>query len=146
MYTCVYKSSDFKNYKPSHLSSDKMEDDESIGDKFIKRYIWAVGVQRDRINSIFQSIYKEELNVRDSKLTDTYLAIKRIEERNKLSLQFIAQELRDYVGYDIKFFHKWKDEDFHPIKVEIIEKAYTLMKLNKPIIEIEECLFHQHQN
>lgn len=148
--TRVYRSSKYKNLRSTCLSSDNEKQEpvvkqdlifEGDADKIIKRYFWAVGLQRDRINKIFRSVYRENLNIKESRLTDTYLAIKAIEQRNKMSIQNIAQELRDYVGYDIEFFRPWEDGMMHPIRIEVIEKAYTMMKLNSPIVDIEKCLF-----
>ena len=136
---CVYRSSDYKYFPRTHLSSTDA-DNENIGDILIKKYISAINHQMDYIEHTFMSLYGEHLNVKENMVGEIYITIRNIEKKTNLSLEKIGNEIKEYIECDINFIQE------QVIRLESIAKAYDMMRQHKSISDIQNYLFPKQIN
>lgn len=134
------------SYKPSMSATTfQTQDLSDLDAAFIvaeKQYWSTLRYNRRIINEAMIPLYGKPLFFRDRMTGDILIRVKKLKEATGKSLGEIGQDLKDYLGYPCSFFRQEASGRKIPVDSERILNAYTAMKENKAISEIENILYN----
>lgn len=109
---------------------------------FKKRYLAQINHTRKRINASLKPLYRVDLLFSTSILSEVVGKIHYIlDTTNAPDIKTVAKELRDYIGWDTKFFRKQGLREI-PCESERIAEAYVAMKRKLPRGRVRSILFN----
>jgi transposase-like protein len=136
------KVASFKPHCDKRILVYEMKDQlEHTKDVIKRRYRRTVDYNKEKINTTLQPFYGKPLLFSDKVTTEVKYRIQEMTNETGKSIDEIAREFRDYLGYRSTFFRK-EGERSIPIDRQRIMTVYRAMKQKRPVKEIEKLLFY----
>lgn len=136
------KVASFRAHSDKRILVYEMKDElEFVKDVIKRRYKAAIDYNKWKVNMTLQPFYGKPLAFSDKVTTEVTYRIKEMTTETGKTIEQMAMEFRDYLGYRTPFFRK-EGEKMVPIDSQRIMRAYRAMKSKTPVKEVEKILFY----
>ena len=132
--TLVYQSIKYAHIPSTVLSSDDPEQQESIEDTIIKKYIWLLNKRQEKLDNAALFLYGKKAEIPENGIGKAFLQLTMLEKRADKSIEFIGKKIKDSVG-EMYFFNEG-----NPIAIAQIMNAYKAVCKNASRKDVWNCL------